>query len=460
MPSGRLKGVATVVSLAAVVALFVILFHGFASGRSTGQKPGGLGSAAPPTSALPSGTWTAIPGLTNEVALPVIAPSNPSVVYEASASQNASAPLALRRSEDDGATWQKLPLPSGSLPPVDLFSLAVSPLDASTVFLSLSTYENNHPGFQCHSGQAFNGSSNALARLSGSPGCPAQYYSADAGQHWSKLSLPIQGSIGAPIQPEFLATSSTSSFRVQGQRLYSALGGFDNNGVEIGVDSIRIVASDDGGKTWQLVDAQLAASGQFICDYMPTSTGTTIFAITQTGGNFCYSDSSITDYLWRSDDGGATWNEVSRLPDVASNLALVPQSGSAPPLIYIHMPEVAQGGSLQPSNVPPELEVSADGGQTWRAAPTKGLPAGTARSYGPLGVLSNGLVLKAFQASDQTLTLCAWKNGESSWQQVTQHVTPSIAYVLVTTGSGLTTIWLVSQTPGSASYSVQRYDIK
>ena len=460
MSPARIRGVAAFVSLAVVVVLFVVVFRGFTTGRSANGTRTSSGStptvtttsaATPP---LVTGQWVALPGLTNESVVPVIAPSNPVVVYEDLTTDTAPAQITLRRSDDDGATWHTLPLPIRVPSAVDNSSLAVSPLDASTVFLTLSLPESEDPQL-CQTAQP---SINGQSTLSGSVHCSIQYYSSDSGQHWSQIHLPIQGAIGAGIYPEFLTSSSANFFHVQGQRLYSSLGGANFNGVSLfSTNDTRIVSSTDGGKTWQLVDADLAASGQNICDYMPTPTGSTLFAITQVG-QYCYSDTSSPAYLWRSDDAGAHWTQVSLLPYLAYNLTLVERAGNATPLIYVRMPITAQYETVDTSSPPPALEVSTDGGKTWQAAPTRGLPQGTARNFGPLGVLGDGSILKAFTAPDQTLTFYAWKAGETAWQQIVQHVTSTVAYVLALQNDENASLWLVSQSGGA--YSVQRYDFK
>lgn len=459
MSPARIRGVAAFVSLAVVVVLFVVLFRGFTTGRSAnGTRPSSGWTPVASSAATPppvTGRWATLPGLTNESVVPVIAPSNPSVVYEDLTTDSAPAQITLRRSDDDGATWHTLPLPIRVPSAVDNSSLAVSPLDASTVFLTLSLPQSEDPQL-CQTAQPSINGQNTLAVLSGSVHCSIQYYSTDSGQHWSQIHLPIQGAIGAGIYPEFLTSSSANFFHVQGQRLYSSLGGANFNGVSLfSTNDTRIVSSSDGGKTWQLVDADLAASGQNICDYMPTPTGATLFAITQVG-QYCYSDTSSPAYLWRSDDAGAHWTQVSLLPYLAYNLTLVERDGNATPLIYVRMPITAQYETVDTSSLPPALEVSADGGKTWQAAPTRGLPQGAARNFGPLGVLGDGSILKAFTAPDQTLTFYAWKAGETAWQQIVQHVTPTVAYVLALQNDENASLWLVSQNGGA--YSVQRYD--
>jgi hypothetical protein len=456
MPTGRIRSVAAVVSVAVLVALFVLLFRGISAGSHSGSNPTSPQATNTNNTTPLIGQWQLVPGLANESSLPVLAPSDPRVVYETVASGTTPNQFTLRRSNDDGATWHNLPVPGRVPADVDNTSLAVSPLDASTVFFTYSLPSGEHPE-ECQPVQAAIAPLTSLKPQSGAAHCSIQYYSTDAGQHWNLLHLPIQGAaLGAFAFPEFQTTSSTDIFRAQGQRLYSATGGPTIAGVVIGVTGIRIVSSTDGGKSWNIVDADLAASGQHICDYMPTPTGSTLFAITQTG-DYCYVDSVSPNSLWRSDDAGAHWTQVSQLPSTADDLTLVERGGSAQPLIYARMPLSAQYETIDISCPPPALEVSADGGKTWHQAPTKGLPTKAAPNYGPLAVLSDGSIVKAFQVADQVhIAFYAWKLGQTSWQPITLAGTPNVAYALIKPSDGKVTIWLVAN--AGNGYQVQRFD--
>ncbi len=457
-PSGRFKSALTIATLVVIVALFAVLMRNFATGHSSRPSQNGSPSrSSPATQATTTGQWETAAGLIDQSGLPVLAPSNPAVVYEDLAPQTAPTHIVLRRSDDGGASWHTLPLPMQVPSGVDDSSLAVSPLDASTVFFTLSMPDPNGDTPACHASQALLDGGSALARLSGTRHCSIQFISSDAGQHWSLVQLPVPGAIGAQTFPEFLNASSTDIFRVQGQRLYSALaaGGATIRGVALDVDGVRIVSSTNGGKSWQLVDGQLAASGENICNFAPTATGSTLFAITQSDP-YCYSDSTSPNYLWRSDDAGATWTQIGQLPAVATDLTAI-DGGAAQPVLYLYMPVQAQYENVQPSTTPPGLEFSMDGGKTWQVAPTRGLPPGSQRNYGPLAVLSDGSVVKAFLASDQTLTFSAWKVGSASWRSIAQQVYAHLAYLLVSSNAGKVTLWMVSL-EADGSYNVTRYN--
>jgi hypothetical protein len=450
----RARGIAALAAVAVVVALFVLLFQNFAGGHHTASpaNPPATVTATTQGSPTPAGAWTNPPNLSNEATLPVISPSNPNVVYEAGTAFDGSGAITLRRSDNGGAAWQNLPAPPDNLP-VDGMSIGVSPLDASTVILSLTTSLNDHPSLCPASSVALR----AQVSLSGSPGCSLQYLSTDGGQHWSLIHLPIQGALGAPFFADESFGDNDATFRAQGQRLYSALGKENVSGFAGGVNGLRLVRSDDGGSTWQLIDTALMASGQNICDYMPTSTGSTVYAITQPG-QFCYDTGQDTSALWRSDDAGATWTQVQQFPKISGHLTLVNQSAAADPLIYLRLPATAYNTPQAANNSVSNIQVSADGGKTWKQAPHQGLPASTSQSYGPLGVLSDGSIVAAFKMPDKSLTLASWKYGSASWRFLAGEVNPSFDYWLVTQNDGKSSIWLVNYL--GRNYAVQRFDLK
>lgn len=84
---GRIKTVSAIVAIAAVVALFAFLFHGFAVGHTntgTSSPPAGQGSQVPP------GYY--------DVYMPVVAPSDPQVIYKVAQKGQATPELVLARS--------------------------------------------------------------------------------------------------------------------------------------------------------------------------------------------------------------------------------------------------------------------------------------------------------------------------------------------------------------------------
>ena len=85
-------------------------------------------------------------------------------------------------------------------------------------------------------------------------------------------------------------------------------------------------ASDDGGQTWQPIGQSVAAAG-----YMPRAmvvAGVALFAIADKipGGSCQTSDS---DTLWRSNDGGATWTPTSLTQPSIQSISFVARADGA-----------------------------------------------------------------------------------------------------------------------------------
>ncbi len=461
-PQRRRRGVAAALAIAAVVALFAFLFRGFTLSHTASgplKTPTPRSEITPTAQATFSSTplpsqWVAMTtALENQPALPMLAPSNPNIIYEAAADPADSGKVTvLRRSDDGGQTWHNLSLPAGKLPPVDVASIAVSPLNPAVVVLSLSTFSGNHPDV-CKPALAQSGGGSPLIALSGSPPCTQQYLSTNSGKGWSLLHLPGNGAVGAPQLNQVVLPNSSDLFRAQGQRLYAMLGTAVISGNAISSSGGRIVSSDDGGKTWQYADAALTASGQNICDYRPTLTGSTLFAITQTG-SFCYDFLTSTSHLWRSDDGGASWRQVSQFPALASNLAVVSQ-GASVPLLYALPANPYNNGSSAGKGLP--LFVSSDGGKTWNNASIQGIPDDATQEQGPLATFSDGSVIAEWRRSNGTDILLSLSPGASSWRLVADHLTIGAGNVLVTTHQGADTLWVIGQSSYQGPYTVSEF---
>jgi photosystem II stability/assembly factor-like uncharacterized protein len=416
--------VSTLSAAAALVLVVVIIAALFISRASTPLADGRQ--------------WVKIPTLSNTPALPIIAPDNPRIVYEA-------LPSGVRRSDDGGATWQKLLMPSDSrITSQGHPSLFVSPLNAHMVFLTLPSAAALAPE-QCPTsgGTTYP--------------CAIQYYSQDGGAHWSLLHLPLPGVLGSPIfydNPSLVRFANTGVLRAQGDRLYSAIAepsiDVDNQGgAELIGNGARLVTSTDGGVTWQIADKFLAAQGQLVCDYAPVPTGSTVFALTESG--VC--SGAPTD-LWRSDDAGKHWTQVGALPGPAvRGLSVASQGDAAQPLLYLSTQNVGPQVDTQAI-----LQVSTDGGKTWEAAPNPDPTAGR-WFLGPLGVLSDGSVIMASLPvlGKATATFIAWKPGQSAWRQIAPPA-GYMVYLLVTpdAAGGNGTLWLVTSTQQD-TYSVYRY---
>jgi hypothetical protein len=450
---GRIKTVTGVVAIAAVVALFALLFYGFAGHSTTGNAPR---STSIPTPAGPPGgsqqsqddTW----------ATPQIAPSNPQVVYQL-AQASASAPLTLKRSDDGGKTWKSFAVPAGSSADTLRPGIVVNPLNAQFVYLTVSGTRSDNG---CVVSPALSGQSS----LSGGQNiCDVQYLSQDGGAHWNVLQLPLPSALGDTSGfgwPSVLTPNSLSVFHVQGNRLYSVLGPYVENGVVLAATAARLVTSTDGGLTWQLIDASVA-NGTGVCDYAPDPASATLFAITSEN---CTSPGISPLTLWRSDDAGAHWTQVGDLPNNTDlGMIVVSRGAGQQPLLYIDMAQMTgsgayaatgsgiytadfsgpQSGSSGIDLSPTDLQVSADGGQTWQAAPAAGFPDAKQAPGKPLGVLSDGSVLFVVQAQSGANSFYTWKSGDASWHKAGPTL-QAIRYAFVTapTAAGKQTLYVVT----------------
>jgi hypothetical protein len=461
MFQGRLRAALAMTALAAVVVLLVVLFYGFAGGHNTktGNSPSTTTTTGTP------GHINTVPGLSNQHALPQLAPSDPQVAYELQTS--ASGRLALARTDNSGKSWKTYALPAGQasdqLPP----TMFISPLDASTVFVVVG---GNRVSGACVVSHALA----SYARFSGGSNvCALEYISKDGGAHWSQVQFPASGIVGdTAILDEALGSMlGNNVLRPQGSRLYAAFGPYSQDNQLEGTAGARLVASDDGGSTWHFIDNGLTGNGS-ICDIVPVPTGSTVFAVTS--DITCSAGGGQVLTLWRSDTAGAHWSQVGRLPGNTDQGMLAFSTGaSAQPVLYINTPTLVGGGISFPHAAERAnavdlsgLQVSTDGGKTWQPAPTKGLPDGTTAPRGAvLRVLQDGSLLFAVsggQIQHLTTTFYAWKSGDTSWRKLTPAFSGNIQSFLVTIDtSGTQTIWVATSkgAKSAIAYDVQSYQL-
>ncbi|HLW03522.1 MAG TPA: hypothetical protein VKT82_33055 [Ktedonobacterales bacterium] len=415
----------------AVAALVVIALITAALLASHAGKPSTTGHPGNTTTSSPAASkgWSSPPGLAHLSAQPVIAPSDPKTIYL----MGSNPPVFLQRTTDEGAHWKKLSLPvQGSQP--ELLSIMVNAGDAQNIFLLLSFSQSSAA---CSGSQASSGQVNAYS----GGGCQVPYYSTNGGDSWALMrcllcaqTLYMSGSL-APVGNIF----------AQGDSLYSSF--YDKNGNQ------HLIISTDDGATWKPADTSLLAQGQGACSFTAAPTGSAIFALVQAGqcaqpvgsvqqpvgallsaATYPQAQSGVS--VWRSDDAGAHWAQVSAFPsaqpDTASFQAV--NTGGAQPTLFVG---AGQGTSYTKL-------VSIDGGKTWQTLPTRGLPASASIFNLFPTALSNGAVLLSAQAiSNGSGNLYAWKPGSSAWQRVTQPFTGApIDLIIVPAAGGHETLWL------------------
>ncbi|MGO8949814.1 MAG: hypothetical protein ACLQUY_19600 [Ktedonobacterales bacterium] len=456
IPRSRLSRIAAIAAMVVVVSLLIAVFEVMGHGRLQSSR-----AAVSPTASLPKpARWQVLPQLAYsserpDDSGPAVAPSDPSVIYEANAGRDwtsADGPQFLRRTDNAGVTWHSLPFPVPASR-VHWADFVVSPLDPHTVILQIAddtlsdcpaSFDVTFPGDYVI--------------------CELQYFSSDGGASWNLLQTPLSN-----LQAQGGATFSTASaIQSQGDRLYATVA-CPNSGC------IHIVASLDGGRTWQIVDQQLHEVAPNVCYFVTAPTGETVFAVSS-NMNCVYDFRQPQNVysLWRSDDGGTTWNRVAALPTPnLFGLLAVPSGNPSQPLLYAYMPKtlsVSQDKANLPqsntSDQASDIYVSADGGMSWSAAPELGLATGMIPVHAPLDVLSDGTVIASFNQQG-TLgnmqdingsTLYGWKLGDTSWQQLAPPLTGSLAALSIQPGSdGSDALWVFQLAASSINGSIDSY---
>jgi hypothetical protein len=448
--------IAAGVSVVAVVALFALVLYGIVAGRGgTGPSPNGG-----PTN-LPAGQWHLIDSLTYNTQPPIsnglapaFSPVNPAIVYEASISPN-----AVRRSNDGGAHWKSLTLPSG-YSQAENIEIFASPLDAHTAFLTIK-------GAASCAGSASTSSAvymSPLAYRSGVTSCATTYRTTDEGKSWQVLHFPAQGTIANLMSSLF--PYAGPPLLAQGTRLYALL----NCGPTCNAGYPRLVASTDGGATWHLADGTVTQ--QRVCDFTAPPTGSTVYLVVTDGqcdspANFAYHNNgnpllaSFSETtgpklsLYRSDDAGATWSHASDFPEgsVLQGMAATTVDGKS--LLYANFPAASWqiGNHTESANATQyanEFHVSDDGGRTWRAAPLKGVPTNARVIVSPISPRADGSLVVAFSTASGSdgngAVIYNWRPGESSWRQFAPALAPQanvVALLRVAAATGGETFWAV-----------------
>jgi hypothetical protein len=437
--AGKLSAFAALVAAALIVALMALALHTLAPASRVGTHAKGTPTVAAHVTHA-RGHWSDVARYTlNGSSSIFISPSNPNVVYEAVVPLTNATTYTLRRSDDGGATWVSLPNPTID-DPAWFGQLFASPLDAQVVFLTLGSNQTNaqcpkpsgQPGAYARpddggAAQAYRG----LAPLSGGYSCSFQYVSRDGGLHWSQPDFPLPG------QHFTGGFRLTDAAQAQGNRLYATITG-DLNGVAY--FGSRLVASDDGGMTWSAADSDIQAQGATVVSYRAIPGGTTLFATTMPQGT--ETNNMSPPLLWRSDDGGAHWSRVGALPHAQTQLI---GAGTGPQGMLLYA-AILDGSARMPG-----ILASADGGATWRAAPSAGFPAtpttttvGSSPAPTPIpilvpaagvaavGMLADGSLVVEYSPPwnlqnqpggeilmNYDVAYFGWRPGDSSWFQVT-----------------------------------------
>jgi hypothetical protein len=386
------------IAAVAVVALLALVLQGALAGR---------GTIGPTKSQL--GKWQILDKLTWKRSplgqqLPIIAPSDPRVVYEVTNLVTGSAETSravsyasLRRTEDGGETWKNLPLPL-PLEDIAIIDIRVSPLSAMTVFMSL--WDRSSAACDLASG------------VLGEWGCQHGYVSTNSGDTWQTLSLPVRGVL-----------DTGGAIVVQDSRFYAS------NACN-GDSCAHLLTSDDGGLSWHVVDHPIIAAKQHICDLAAPATGQTVYAV---ASRVACDQPPSTQSLWRSDDAGVHWASIGPLLPksqaqqsftLLSSIILTAPGADHPALLYLNQPYITSAGT--------SFRYSEDGGATWKqtpaapdvpqcASPDVQCDGMLPMAIGEATVLSDGsLFYLPFGSPDGPLTPYVWTPGASAWQRLAQ----------------------------------------
>ncbi len=237
----------------------------------------------------------------------------------------------LYRTADGGRTWTKVSLPSGDQLPAGGFSF--NPVAGPA-----------GPGNELWAGTSKQGTSDVIL-----------YHTTDGGATWQTTTVATGYTNGIPVHPG--AVSFVDA--VHGWLMVSPEHGMNSEPGEL-------LATNDGGKTWTEVTHDGPNPGD-----MPFG-GSILFTSTTDGWLVGSQTSTTQDYLYRTTDGGKTWNKVD-LP--------VPASIPGGWVNRIELPKVfGTAGTGKETVLPVNFGkpnagvifggayVSDDGGSSWRFA--------------------------------------------------------------------------------------------
>jgi hypothetical protein len=311
----------------------------------------------PTTAPSGPGYWTTLAGCSN-------VPADVRVQYGAGVQQQkGGAPtiVTLQRSDDCGATWTNLTPPAitgvSYTTNVNLMTIFASPVNSNTAYLTLQVNSSQ----VCSTTTTTAG---ARAAMSSMP-CQMQFVTMDGGARWQRLQLPVPGLLGifSNTTPQ-----AESILRAQGSRLYGLV-----TDTVIGANSAtppgRLVASADGGVTWQVADAALAAQGLAVWDFAPTPSGSAIYVAAEPVNDPTQPPQyGVTLSMWSSLDAGATWTKESGPPGQSASEPVQGMTAGITPggkrALYV----LLFGANKDDTAIQVTVQASLDDGASWMSA--------------------------------------------------------------------------------------------
>lgn len=383
---GLIRGIIGIAATLVIAGLFAVAFQVLPVNRTPNRPPANHPSA---------GKWDQIgqfPARNDERV--VAAPSDPYVVYRINTKT-----FAMERSVEGGAKWEAVTLPSEvtQSPMKSSAAIDVNPVDARIVYLT--AFGKSSPG-SCPQPFEAGGQGNHPYV------CSLQYVSIDSGKTWRNLQLPSNGRLTGMLSQ--MLGAPHAPLLAQDHRVYSLMT------IDAYAGTYRLVESGNG-VTWQTADADLAAAGLRIADYLASPTGSTVWAALSDGS------------LWRSDNAGQNWTRVGALPQEqyprTSELAAT-RIVDGKPILYIKIGSPPFGDIA-----PDDVRVSMDGGKTWQKSPASGVPDGQHAARYSAMTRSDGTLVMLFRTSQPNIAFdegilrnaafYAWKPGATSWTRLT-----------------------------------------
>ena len=389
-----------------------------------------------------------------------VEPSDTRIAFRTSTSPTDATAVTLARTSDGGATWTTLSLPTDD---GGWFGgLALSPLDAQTVFLSMGADQSDPhcPASALGYGTGYvtqpipnaGGPLDLQYPTSGGYSCSFQYVSRDGGAHWSHPSFPWPAQHFADLGVE------TSGFpgEVQGTTLFAAVTG-NLNGEYF--DGVRLVASEDGGSTWSAVDNTIYAAGQVVTSYTAIPGMTSLYAMSVPQQTPAGQESHAL--LWSSEDQGVHWTRVGPAPLALAQLIGTIRSPGGPILYAVGLQSSGPEGQVP-------TVASHDGGRTWVAASNAGWPQGQVANPWSLNTLADGSLLMEFlnplppgassTAYDPNTSFYGWRPGDSQWFPVTPRPGGGSEHQVWLTSPATSpqTLWIVSASQQDTTYTVRQ----
>lgn len=413
---------------AGVAALLLVALFAALLARQASLRPSPTTTPTAAATSVPSGAWNVVTGYSKLDGV-VIAPSNPLVAYQFSLVTSKTAPptITMRRTADQGALWTKLTPPAiagvtypNITGPVEGF---VSPINPQVVYLIIGA---GTPTGGC-------------AATGVTPeNCEFEFVSANGGQTWRRLTLPAPNLLtGAAIRTNTYS-SVAGDLQAQGNRLFGVITTAAALGANSAPPPARLVASDDGGFTWKLIDATFRAAGQGVYTYSAAPDGKAVFAATEPLGQQSTGPVSSAPplKLWRSMDGGQTWTQLGAFPyPILSDMRAAWDATNNVPVLYL---AAMSGGGKK-------VILGSRGGALSGLVTATAIPSQTPPTL--LTTLADGtLIVEASGAVEAwNVTPAAEAAG---WIQVAQPdglVSYSSAFTQ-TTADGATQLWLTGQT--------------